>query len=239
MGKELILERFQEQKKQLLEDLNEIDSELKKLAENKRFLHGRVRILKTKKSEMAKNVLAKYEKSFCEAEENYNVVCLKRKEIDDELKEIEEKINKCQDNPNPFIEEKVPYIAKFFWEYVGKNFEELGQRVQVAYAIHEVLSYYKLGRFDGYDIPTGNVGIIDVETKEVIAYTNDFPYSQKLYEPNYSPYTGETSARNTEWYNTFLYKFTVSLYEALEKTNPYKDTFVLVFDKMTFILELV
>lgn len=239
MGNELVIEMLMDKKNQLLEELKKIDSEIVRTREEKDFLHGRVLNLGRKHSELAKKVLEDYKKSFNEANEVYETACLKRKTIINELKELEEKLKRAHDNPTAFIEEKAPYIAKCFWDYVGKNMDELGQKVQVFFVLHEVTKHYRIRRFDGYDFPTGNVGIREDETNEVIVYTNDFPYSEKLYEENGSPYTGETYVQNTQWYNSYLSKFAKRLYKTLEETNPYKDTFTIKYSQEKFVLELV
>lgn len=239
MGNEQLLVDLGKRKEILVGELEKVEEELSSLNAAKEKLNSKVKVLRTKCSDTAKLLLDKCYEELAALENKCDSSSFKRHATILELQEVRDKIFDLQNDIVPFIDEQVCCMAKRFWGYVEKRFEELSERIQVAYEVCEEKMNHTVSKREVIIVPTGKLGIKDVETMEQILYSAELPCVQTLFDTVWNKYTGETFYKNSEWYDNFLRRFSMKLFKALEETNPYGDTFKLTFNNMSFVLELV
>lgn len=219
--------------KEIEQDNDKKQSEMKSLQQTEQSLIQ----FKDKKSEVAKKI--------------YEELYQKSKESKDNIKRIEENIDKCKnecisiksrinelcDDTSSYIKEQVNYLISKFTSYVVKNEIMLGKNIRTEFIIGPCK--YSVGRVPyNYMLPDGRFEI-EKKTEECylrVAVTKEYYFDNKII-------VGYTDWKCilSDWYQEYENNFIKSFFEKL-KNDFYSENFKVVdIDDMLgkFTIELI
>ena len=202
-------------------------------------LEEKIKILETRKSELAHVLL---EQMQCEHE-----WVLKKIQEDEEVlaslynekKEREDSISDIEKNTNEYLKEQTSILATAFLEYMESHLEEFGTDITKTFVVKEVTEKdWKW--YGGVELPTGNVGIYDETRKCFVATTNDTDpcFDEKIYDILCDCYD-HARCKFTKVFSNYLVNFKVWLFATLQKEYCFEDSFKLTINNPHFTLELV
>lgn len=212
-----------------------IQKEKEKVSE----LEEKIKLLTTRKSELAQVVLKKMQ---CEHEwvlrkiqEDEEVLA----SLYNEKKEREDSISDIEKNTNEYLKEQTSILATAFLDYMGSHMEEFGTDITKTFVVKEITEKdWKM--YGGVALPTGNVGIYDESQKCFVATTIDGDpcFDEKLYDIFCDCYD-HAICKYTQRFTNYLLNFKVWFFASLQKEYCFEDSFKLTINNPHFTLELV
>ena len=200
---------------------------------------AKLEILKTRKSELAKTVIAKVEKELQKVNQKNEDTENTLAQLIGLKRDLQSKISQMENDVGLYIEEQASLLSKAFLEFVKENQEKLGADIKKTFQIKEITERH--GRMHGdCEIPTGNIGIYDESEKCFVATTLDGKpfFWEKMYDIFCNSYD-HAICKNTEWYKKYLLNFKVQFFTFLRQEYCFEDSFELTINNPYFTLELV
>lgn len=233
------LKKLEHSKELLEKDLEEFRNTINNLYNEKTSLDEKSRILGTKTSSLAKNLLEKVQKQLEELNQQIEQEEEKKSADEKKLNEINQEIWGLTDDPCLYIEEQSSNMVSAFLEYVGNNLEDIGSRIKSSYQIKEVTKFYN-DRYNGCDVPTGSIGIYDKTNQCFIVSSKDFYFEREIYSLDRDEYDDSLICKKTDWYRTYYNNFISTLIKSLKKNYCLDQTLKLTIEEASsFTLELV
>lgn len=225
--------------KELLEKKSEeFRNTINNLYNEKTSLDEKSRILETKTSSLAKNLLEKVQKQLEELNQQIEQEEEKKSAVEKKLNEINQEIWGLTDDPSLYIKQQSSAMISAFLEYVVNNLEEIGSKFKTTYQIKEVEEFYN-DRYGGCDVPTGSIGIYDETNQCFVIYSKDFYFDREIYSLTRDEYYDTLVCNKTDWYRTYRDNFISTLVKDLKKSYGLDQTLKLTIKGSCFTLELV
>ena len=219
-----------------LQDLQKIKSSILKKSETLSSLSSNLSrsLLKEnqKKYENIENKISFQKKEQIKIQEDLN-------NIQRDIGNLEASIAQKEKEPDIYISLQCRIMVSKFFEYFQNHIKNFGMEIQKKFCIKEVTENFASCKIYGgsTEVPTGKLGIYEVDTKKFVVTSDNFYFECKLYD-----YVGDDSLYipiciNTNWYNKYSEKFTSELLKTLEKEYHF-DEFELTIDKQNFTFKL-
>lgn len=224
------LERLQEEHAQISSLLDDLNFEQEPIAE-------KVEILKNRTSTLAKTLLERTQQELDAINQEITIALKKQANIERDLTETELKISERENSLTFYIQEQANRMVSEFLKYVGEHLEDIGSEITKKYRIIEVTKHQP-DRYGSYNIPTGNIGILDSDNTSPIVISSDFYFKNPLYSLHRGDYD-IMICKDTEWYEEYRQKFIAIILETLKKNYNYGEFFKLIIDTSGFTLDLM
>ena len=220
-------------------------SKLDELNKRRIVLTKKIELLESRSSSLAQKLLEELQAELEAILVEIKLLEEKKPELIATKKETSSKINNYKSNVAPYIEEQSLLMVSNFLNYLSENLENIAlscinssiPNTLKVYRVAEV-SDYLTDRYGGCYVPTGAVGIYDENSETLITKSNDFYFSNELYDLNRGVYDNLLCIR-TAWYLEYRYCFISRVLELLNEKYPFGDTFKLTIQKFGFTLQLL
>lgn len=240
------LQKLKKQEKGLKNELERSFSILQDLQENRSYVLKKLEILSSLTSNTARFLLKENQKKSENIENKISVQKKEQIKIQEALNTIQRDIGNLkasiaqkEKEPDIYISLQCRIMVSKFFEYFPNHVKDFGMEFQKKFCIKEVTENFASFKIYGgsTEVPTGKLGIYEVDTKEFVVTSDSFYFKCKLYD-----YVGNDSLNipiciNTNWYNKYSEKFTSELLKTLEKEYN-SDEFELTIDKQNFTFKL-
>lgn len=211
----------------------------KDLEKDRKEIEEKLKVLKTKNSKLAKQIIETLEMGLSDIHHEIRVNEQVLANFKVSLNEIENKILERKEDTTLYIKEQSELMFNLFMKYLRQYAEDIGYEIKKVFVI-STISKKEEDRYGAYYIPTGNIGIY-VKNKEEppIAQSEGFYFKNNLYTLERDSYDAVTCTY-TEWYNEYFKKFVSILLNTFEEKFDSRD-FKLTINKpkKSFTLELV
>ena len=237
VAEELI--KLKEKREVVRKNIEDLIAPIKSLKKQKSECEEKIKVLKTKKSGLAKMLIQDLEKELKQLNKTINFKEEEKTKLEVSLNEIENKIHEREDDTTLYIQEQSNLIVDQFMTFIKNNLREIGMAMKKDYTIEGIIKRVD-DRYGDYLIPTGNVGIFESGKREIIAQSEGFYFKNNLYTLNRDDDYEYVKCQVTKWYEEYLEKFVSILLKTLEEKFDYYD-FKLTINKpqKSFTLELV
>ena len=241
-------QKLKEEEINIKKELMVISSDLKALNERDGVISDKVVKLRNLTSELAKNLLEETLKEHeiltkemkCKKEEK-NELEEKINSLNNLLKKLEKSIFQKEKEPDCYINIQCSIMVSEFFEYMRKNLKEFGVKLEKNFIIKEKTKEYNSFKPYGGStmVPTGNLGIYDVDAECFIVISRDFFFDCKLYECVGEDEIYTPICINSNWYCRYKKKFEDELLKTLQKEYNFYEFKLTMNKKKGFTLKLI
>lgn len=229
---------LKEAREDLREKLKNVTSTLTTLSNSQSLLQQKVESFKTRTSPLAKSLLEKTQKELDTLNQEVSSVKEQKKQLEKALAENQKNISEREDDTLLYIQEQSNMIVSSFLKYLRNHSEEIGLEIKKVYSFLPITrrEWY---RGDLCDVPTGNLGIYDDNTKSFIVSSTDFYFTQSLYTLLFNNEYECSECHFSKWFMKYHKRFVSVFLETLAERYDYEECFKLTIDGNNFTLELV
>ena len=208
---------------ELQTNLADIKSRLDELYAEKEGFEKKIKILETRTSALAKELLEDSKREIRRLERSIAEVQGEANTIKQFLEKTESNISEMEEHTTLYIQEQVKRMIAEVFNYIQNHSKKIGLDIKRTFQIK-----------DGENL-SKTIGVFDGETQ--VTVTKDFYFTGDCYLRNaLDPHANFTK---TLWYSEYCKDFQKAFNKMLKESWPYNSTFKLTINGTTFTLELV